>query len=264
MIVTAPRSELGRAIARARAPKGAGHTRPVVLAIAAQPANTLLHDGRAWERLTPARLVREARNALRNARAARADFVVYASYAFLRAVENGAKAGDKLLPIAEAALEAESAILDQDIPACVVRLGYLYGPECRELRAYRLAFRIGRPYWAGPRRHLQHFLHVDDAVRSLLLAARRKPERRVVYATDERPVSFATFMDSFARLAGNPLPLHLPSVTRRLSHLVVAEEHMQMVELGVHGPAHPRLAGFHPRFADYRAGLRDVFRRWDG
>ena len=36
---------------------------------------------------------------------------------------------------------------------------------------------------------------------------------------------------------------------------------MEMVELGVRGPAEPRLAGFRPP-PDYRAGLAQVVEAW--
>jgi nucleoside-diphosphate-sugar epimerase len=143
-----------------------------------------------------------------------------------------------------------------------LRLGYLYGPASRDLKAYRLAFRLGRPYWAGPARSRQYFLHHDDAARALLLAARQRPEGRVVYASDDKPVAFRTFMDHFAHLVGNPLPLHIPRFARQLSMFVVAEEHKQMVEIGMRGEARPRPRGFKPMYPTYRSGLRQVIDAW--
>jgi hypothetical protein len=264
LLLTAPRSELGGTIAAAgNTTRSGGSEAPrVLLSIAAQPPNTLLHDGHAWKRHTPAQILSNARSAVRAARAADAGFIVHASYAFLRAVEGGSEAGRLLRPIVDAAVEAEGIVLAAGLPACIVRLGYLYGPQCKDLRAYRLAFRIGRPYWAGSPRRLQHFLHMDDAARALLLAASRAQTGRVMYATDDQPASFAAFMDFFARRAGNPIPLHLPAASRMLSHLVVSEAHMEMVDIGVRGPATPSLPGFRPRFADYRAGLEQVIAAW--
>ena len=149
-------------------------------------------------------------------------------------------------------------------PSCVLRLGYLYGPESEDLKAYRVAFKMARPYWAGPKRNLQHHLHTTDAAAALLEATQRRPRGRVAYAIDDKPASFASFMDHFARLCGNPLPMHIPGIARLPAHLVVAEAHMQMVELGVHGPAEPRLAGFSPSYRDYRAGLAQVVESLEG
>ena len=262
-IVTAPNSELGRVVARALRGESPGDD-TIVLNLTLQAPNTLLHDGHAWKRLRPNQIVARTKEVLADPRHADTDFIVHASYAFLRAAEHGAKVGDKLQPIVEAARAAEELVLADARPACVVRLGYLYGPESRNLKAYRTAFRLGRPYWAGPRKRLQYFLHTEDAARALLQAARRRPKDRVVYATDQKPVSFGTFMDHFARLIGNPLPLHLPAISRAVSHLVVAEEHMQMVQLGMEGRAIPIVPGFRATYGDYRAGLQQVIEAWKG
>ena len=69
-------------------------------------------------------------------------------------------------------------------------------------------------------------------------------------------------MDHFARRVGNRVPLHIPRIGRAFAHVVVAEEHMQAVELGVRGDAGPQVPGFIPAFPDYGAGLADLLRAW--
>lgn len=258
--ITASRTELGSVVtaelARSRLrPRGPR----VVINLALQPPNSLLHDGRAWRRFPPSRIVALTRRALREA--ASADFLVHASYVVAGAAPTSA--GSRLRPLIDAAVRAEDLVLTGDIPACVVRLGYLYGPESRDLRAYRRAFRLGRPYWAGPSDVGQRHLHTADAAGALLAAARQRRPGAVLSASDDLPASFALFMDEFAHLIGNPLPMHLIRLSRPLAHLIVAEEHMQMVELptGAIAPGE-RPAGFVPRFADYRSGLRDVVDAW--
>ncbi len=187
--------------------------------------------------------------------------LVHASYAFLRAVEAGEALGRKLAPIVDAALEMEELVRIDPRPSTIVRLGFLYGPEFNDLSLYRLAFRIGRPYWAGPSKALHDHLHSADAAAALVAAANGRPTTRAVYATDGHPVSFQRFMDHFARKVGNPLPLHIPGISRLPAQIVVAEEHMEMVELGVHGAAAPVVEGFRPLFGDYRRGIADVLDR---
>ena len=256
-------SELGRVLGR-ELHDAAAPGRRVLINIANQPPNTLLHDGHGWKRFSPARLLGDTMRVLADP-ANRDAFIVHASYAFLRAAEAGQKVGDRLAPIAEAAMAAEQMVLNDGRPACVVRLGYLYGPGSQDLKAYDLAFSIGRPYWAGPRRNLQHHLHHVDAARALVRAAARRPSGRLLYATDARPASFMSFMDHFARRIGNPLPLHIPRISGPFAQLVVRKEHMQMCDLAIPntGPAHPQVPGFAPRFGDYRAGLADVLEAWD-
>ncbi len=256
--LTSPRSELGRAVARRLEADDGGN---VVVHLDLQPANSLLHDGRAWERVTPARILAATRNVLAANR--NADFLVHAGYAFLRAAEQSPRGGEQLRPIVEAAEEAETMVMAAGVPACVVRLGYLYGPESRDLRAYRIAFRIGRPYWAGPKNRLQHHLHTADAATALLRAATTRPAGRLLYATDAQPASFADFGDHFAHLVGNPLPTHLPRISKPFARAIIADEHMQMLEIGVRGRARPQVPGFKTEYPDYRAGLEAVLAEWD-
>jgi nucleoside-diphosphate-sugar epimerase len=110
---------------------------------------------------------------------------------------------------------------------------------------------------------LQYHLHQFDAVSALLAAAKAQNAGRVFYATDARPVAFMDFMDDFARRVGRRFPLHAPTITKPLMKLVVREEHMQQVTLAMPArvPA-PRVPGWKPTFADYRAGLDQVIAAW--
>ena len=265
LLISAPGTELGRMLRREmRNPPRpeAGGAKKVLINLLAQPPNNLLHDGHRWERYRPARIIGDTRRLLADRDHRDCDLIIHASYGFLRAVEAGAEPGPRLRPIVEAALEAEQMVLVDSRPSGVIRLGYLYGPGSSDLKLYRLAFWMGRPYWAGPRKALHDHIHHTDAARALLLAAATPPKAPVAYATDGHPVSFQSFMDFFARRVGNPLPLHLPRVGRAFAHLVVAEEHMQAVEMGVRGAAQPQVPGFMPAFPDYRAGLTDVLQGW--
>ena len=147
----------------------------------------------------------------------------------------------------------------------MLRLGYLYGPESADLRAYRSAFRLGRPYWAGPARALQFTLHQLDAAAALPAAARPRHAGKVLYATDGHPVSFRQLMDAFAQRVGRPHPRHLPAWSRLAARLIIREEHMQQVALPMpHEAPMPRLPGWKPKFADYRDGLDQVIAAWGG
>jgi nucleoside-diphosphate-sugar epimerase len=187
--------------------------------------------------------------------------LVHASFAFVL----GRPREDPLRSIAETILECENLALAGPTPACVVRLGYLYGAESRDLRAYRKAFRIGRPYWAGPRDARQYHLHLHDAVSALAAAAKPRNAGRILYATGGKPVPFMQFMDDFARRIGNPFPLHVPRIATPIIRLIVREEHMQQVALAMPPrPSLPRVPGWTPVFADYRKGLDQVVDAWDG
>lgn len=246
--ITGARSELGRLLLQQRA------MRNVHLNVAGQHANTLLHDGHAWKGFERAALA-GARRALR----ADADLLVHASFALVL----GRPQEDPLRSMAEVIVECERLVLSGPIPACVVRLGYLYGPESRDLLAYRKAFRIGRPYWAGPPKALQYHLHQNDAVSALLRAASPRNAGRTLYATDGKPVSFMQFMDDFARRIGRRFPLHVPRIAAPLIKLVVREEHMQQVALAMQARSPtPSVPGWKPAFSDYRLGLEQIIETW--
>jgi nucleoside-diphosphate-sugar epimerase len=257
--ITGTRSELGGILARERE---ASATNSVHINVVGQQANTLLHDGHAWKDFARTALA-GTRRAMRTARTGSAPMLVHASFAFVHAVEQGAGLKDPLRSLVEAILECEVLALSGPVSACVVRLGYLYGPESADLRAYRTAFRLGRPYWSGPPKALQYHLHQFDAVSALLTAAIPRNEGKILYATDDQRVSFMKFMDAFAHRVGRRTPLHLPLFLKPLAKVIVREEHMQQAALPMPPRAPmPRVPGWKPKFPDYRVGLDQIIETW--
>jgi nucleoside-diphosphate-sugar epimerase len=258
--ITGVRSELGRLLARHRATKAPGH---VHINVAGQQANTLLHDGHAWKDFARTALA-GTRRAVHAARANGAPMLVHASFAFVHAVERGARLKEPLRSCVDAILECEALVLSGPVPACVVRLGYLYGPESADLLAYRTAFGLGRPYWSGSTKARQYHLHQFDAVTALLAAGRPRNAEKIFYAIDGPAVSFERFMDGFAHRVGRRTPLHLPLFSQPLAKVIIREEHMQQTALPMppRVPT-PRVPGWTPRFPDYRKGLDQVIAAWN-
>jgi nucleoside-diphosphate-sugar epimerase len=257
--ITGLSSELGSVLARRRAPSTAA---TIHINVAGQQANTLLHDGHAWKDF--ARVASAgARRAIRSARSDRPSILVHASFAFVDAVEQGARLTEPLRSSVDAILECEQRVLSGDVPACVVRLGYLYGPESADLRAYRIAFRLGRPYWSGPRSARQYHVHQFDAASALLAAADVRNAGKMFYATDACAVSFMRLMDAFAHRVGRRKPLHLPPYSKLLAKVIIREEHMQQTALPM--PSReptPRVPRWKPKFPEYRKGLDQVIGDW--
>lgn len=92
--ITGARLELGRVLTQQSAGRRGGH---VHVNLSGQQANTLLHDGQAWKDFSRAALG-ATRRAIRAARAADATFLVHTSFAFVDAVERGAKVDEPLRP----------------------------------------------------------------------------------------------------------------------------------------------------------------------
>jgi nucleoside-diphosphate-sugar epimerase len=257
--LTGARSELGSILAPRLAASATEHIR---INIAGQQANSLLHDGHAWNHFARTALA-GTRRAMRSARADGATMFVHASFAFVHAVERGAILTDPLSSAVSAILECEALALSGPVPACVVRLGYLYGPESADLRAYRTAFHLGRPYWSGPRKARQYHLHQFDAASALLAAARPSNAGKIFYATDGNAISFMQLMDAFAHRVGRRTPLHLPSCSKLLARVIIREEHMQQAALAMPpGALTPRVPQWRPKFPDYRNGLDQVIETW--
>src|SRR4030095_2573121 len=122
--ITGARSELARVLAQRRT---GNVTERIHINLAGQQANSLLHDGHAWTRVGH-QAPRGPRGAIRSARADGASMIVHASFAFVHAVERGARLTEPLRSSVEAILQCEALIMSSAVPACVVRLGYLYGP----------------------------------------------------------------------------------------------------------------------------------------
>lgn len=258
--ITGLHSELGAILAQRVA---ALATRNIQFNVLGQQANSLLHDGHAWEDFHQ-RMLAGTRRALHAAQTGKAHILVHASFAFVHAFERGARLKDPLRAAAQTLLACEKLVLSGPVPACVVRLGYLYGPDSADLRAYRSALRIGRPYWSGPPQALQYHLHQADAVSALLRAASPHNAGKTFYATDGLPASFTRMMDAFAHRVGRPNPLHLPLWSRPLAHLIIREEHMQQTALSMPPDApRPSVPRWKPKFADCRLGLDQVIAAWD-
>jgi nucleoside-diphosphate-sugar epimerase len=249
MTITGARSELGRLLSQSPGRDD------VHFNLAGQAANTLLHDGHAWREFSKIAL-----DGVRRALRADADVLVHASFAFVVVLPEK----DPLRSMAQTILECEDLVLSRKgVAACVVRLGYLYGPTSADLRAYRLAFQIGRPYWAGSPKAPQYHLHHEDAVSALTKAASRKQAGATLYATDDNPSPFASLMDEFARRMGRRHPLHIPRIARNLVKLIVREEHMQQVTLAMPPQVpSPRVPGWRPKFDHYRHGLDQIVEAW--
>ena len=90
--ITGVRSEIGGILARCPVKGAAGN---VHINLSGQQANTLLHDGHAWETFAQTAL-RGTRRAIRSAQTTGAPMLVHASFAFAHAIERGADVKEPL------------------------------------------------------------------------------------------------------------------------------------------------------------------------
>jgi nucleoside-diphosphate-sugar epimerase len=119
-------------------------------------------------------------------------------------------------------LEAERILFERargtPMTPIVLRLGMVYGPNVKLLRAARtlLRWRI-LAVWRAPT--WVHLIHVRDCERAVE-AALEKPVAGIFNVCDDRPVTLQSFLDELARKLGCAKPLRLPAwcfvITARL------------------------------------------------
>jgi nucleoside-diphosphate-sugar epimerase len=240
----------------------------VVLNLAPQVPNTLLHDGHNWkdyDRILPA-----TTTALIEALSDRViRLFVHTSYAFLygnvdNATEDTPLSVPSEEPIFLAAIQAEKAIANSSLPACVLRLGYLYGPQSEDLKKYEFSFKLRRPYFAGAEEKLMNFLHYSDAAKAISAIVERQPVGEVFNIVDGTPTAFANFIDSYALKLGYSKPSHIPLWTAPLARLIIQLQQMELLDISTrisNEKINQRL-GWSPQYKDYKEGLKQTINTW--
>lgn len=243
----------------------------VVLHLAPQYMNTLLSDGNAFRGMDRA-LLRDADALIAALQQNNGPFLVHTSFAFLYgnnldAGEDSALVAPNLEPPFRAAVEVERQIARSHLAYCVLRTGFLYGPQSRDLRLYVLSFKLHRAYFAGPPDTLGCWVHFEDAARAIAQAAERRPAGEAINIVDREPVNFGTFIDSFARKQGYSRPGHIPRIAIPLFAWIIIKK-PQRVLLGQSTIVRARKAAdlldWQPQFSAYQQGLDQTIRAWAG
>ena len=135
-------------------------------------------------------------------------------------------------------------ILDDGLPAVIVRPGTFFGPGDR-LHFGRMADRLaaGRGVVVGSGRNALPFVYVTDVVQGLLLALDRDQAAGQAYnITNDRPLTQEEFLRAIAQeIAAGPPRLHVPyrtlyaagAAAERLARLTRSERQPVVTRLGV-------------------------------
>lgn len=221
----------------------------VVLNLAPQLPNHLPQYPARWDE----RLADATTAVIEAASEAGVEFVVHSSYAFADAHSDDAAA---LLRWVRA---AERAALKGDVPACVLRFGFIYGAESDALVSVRDTLKLGRPVLAGPDDTHASWVYVTDAAHAVVLAMQQRPAGAVFNIVDEHPASPAEFLNYFAEIQGFSTPGGLALFAPRLSK--VQRSIMSLNSHADNAAAQEQL-GWTPRFASYRQGIDDMLLSW--
>ncbi len=241
----------------------------ILLNLIPQETNTLLHDGQKWGNYDLF-LPSTTRNVVAAAKAAGVKFMVQTSYAFLYGNAQAATEEAPLNPpnsrAFRAAIQAEKMIADnaEELPSCLLRLGFLYGPQSHDLKLYEDSFNLFRPYYAGPNSNRSNFLHYEDAALALVLVAEKQPAGETFNVVDGHPASFGDFIDTFAHYLGRLRPLHIPTWSGPLASFLIKPEQQDLLELTalVSNAKIQEKLGWQPRYKNYQQGLAQIVRSW--
>ncbi len=240
----------------------------IVLNLTPQIANTLLHDGHNWkgyDQTLPATTTALLK-ALTNTEV---KLLVHASYAFLYgnaqdATENTALNPPDNDPIFQSAIEAEEQIKSSGIPYCILRLGFLYGPQSKDLKKFETSFKLHRPYYAGPEDNLANFLHYEDAAKALVLVVEQQPVGEIFNIVDGTPTSFADFIDNYAMKLGYSKPGHIPLFTAPVAKIIIKKPQMEILDRSttVKSDRITQQLNWTPNYSNYQEGLDQTISVW--
>jgi nucleoside-diphosphate-sugar epimerase len=146
-------------------------------------------------------------------------------------------------------------------------MGYLYGPQSRDLKAYKQSFNLFRPYYSGPEQHRANFLHYTDAATALTLVVENQPTNQIFNLVDGYPASFGDFIDTFASYLCRLKPFHIPRWSAPLAELItIRPAQVTLLDLTtlVSAAKFSSQLGWEPRYPTYRDGLAQVVQSWKG
>lgn len=240
----------------------------IVLNLTPQIANTLLHDGHNWKGYdeTLPNTTTALLKALENIEI---KLLVHPSYAFLYgnvkdATEDTALNAPDNDPIFRSAIKVEEQITKSNLPYCLLRMGFLYGPQSEDLKKYETSFKLKRPYYAGPEDNLANFLHYEDAAKALVLVVEQQPVGETFNVVDGTPTPFANFIDTYAMKLGYSKPAHIPLFTAPVAKVIIKEPQMEILDLSttVNGDRISQQLNWSPTYNSYQEGLEQTLRVW--
>jgi 2-alkyl-3-oxoalkanoate reductase len=242
----------------------------VVIHSAAVNGNHLPFTASDWD--AQAKILSEGTKALvEAARAVGVKFLIYPSTTLIYGDTHGEwvdetapRLNASQLPegaIFRAMLQGEDAALKSDLPAAVVRAGYIYSAEDPAALALFNAVKNTRPVITGDGHAYANWIHAADLARALVLIAEQQPAGQIFNITDGTPATPAQFANYFADGLGLPHPSQPPAFVQSLTG-----NKMQRALLGISNKVRSDKAreqlGWAPRYNSYQAGIDQMLLQW--
>jgi nucleoside-diphosphate-sugar epimerase len=229
-----------------------------VIHLATQVPNHVPHINPNWDQYLD--LVTQGTDALMGAaKSAGVQYLVYLSYAFVygdthgHAADETTKPAPNLPAIATAALRAEQVVLQGDVPAAVLRAGYIYGGHNQHTIALRDELKSSRRPTAMGEAHAANWVHSDDLIEAILLALHQQPQNEIINVVDDTPVSPAKFAEYLAEA----MNVSITTMPRFLSNLMTNKDQSALLDLTsqASNAKAKSLLGWKPVYPSYRAGI---------
>lgn len=232
----------------------------LVVHLAPQVPNHVPHINPDWDSYGD--LLREGTQGLFNAaKQAGVEYVVYVSYAFVYGdthgenVDETAKTRSGGLDVIKAAVAGEKIALNADVPASVLRAGFVYGPDSREAIKMSESFIGSRPLPLGDNHAMLNWVHAADLAQAVVLMLEQRPNKEIFNVVDDQPTTAAAFANYFAETM-NLMPTKTRGFMRSAANAAT-----QLALLGQSSRvsnAKLKALGWKPNFASHRTGLDQI------
>lgn len=247
----------------------------VVMHLATQTFNTLPMRATPWDEATDI-LTRGTAAFVEATKASGVKFAVYVSYAFLYGDSHGEWVDENAPrlrpshygnhPALRAAIEAEDRVLKSDVPACILRAGFVYGAYGEGHLAFRDALRQGKPLVVNEGHQYSNWIYAGDLASAAIRAAQQQPAGEIFNIADEMPASPAEFVDHFAAAFGVQRGVRVPSgrmpafAARRMTSEM--QRILWDMSLRVKNDKAKTQLSWTPRYPTYREGIEQTLLAW--
>lgn len=194
--------------------------------------------------------------------------IVYPSFAFLYG-DTGGEPVDETHALTRdrdawvaAAREAEQLVRDANVPACVLRAGYLYGPSAA-MESVAAALRGGKPVPTGDREdNYVGWIHSSDLAQALALAVVANKGGEVYNIVDDTPTPPATFLGHFTEALGISEDQLFGAIMKMFSFGVKTNKTLLGYSAKPTNDKAKNELGWTPRHADYTTGIEELLLAW--
>lgn len=215
------------------------------------------------------RLLTEGVSALVSAAAqANVKYIVHTSFTFLYGDKHSEWVDEQASldtsdALFRAAAGAEKAVLAAETPACVLRAGYIYGPDSSVILALRDGLHGSGSLPLGDDHLIANWVHAADLAAAVGLALEKQPDGAVFNITDGHPVSPGEFADYFAEQYGvrKPGRQRLPAVLAQIM-LPAAQRALLTASAKASTDKAREVLGWQPQHISFHQGIEQALLTW--